>query len=77
MNPRFLLLAALCTPLLAACMSSPPPPPPEAQRKADGNPLEGTVLDAQGQALQRAKAVQDQVKAHDQAQRQAIEDAGG
>lgn len=77
MNVRIVALALVLAPALAACMSSPPPPPPESDRKADGNPLENTVLDTQGRALQKAKDVQNQVKAHDQAQRQAIEDAGG
>jgi len=58
-----LLLAAA----LAGCSSSTPPPPAAALPAATAtqpadpnkNPLAGTVLEAQGDAMQKARGVQD------------------
>jgi len=47
--------------LLAGCQPQNPTPPQAATADAKANPLEGTVLETQGEALQKAKAVQDLV----------------
>ncbi|MBK6727230.1 MAG: hypothetical protein IPG63_08235 [Xanthomonadales bacterium] len=51
---------------LAACSSEPAPVDPAVQAERTdpkGNPLEGTVLDAQGEALKKARGVQDTLDA--------------
>lgn len=51
---------------LAACSSEPAPLDPAVQaERADpkGNPLAGTALDAQGEALKKARGVEDTLNA--------------
>ena len=68
-----LLFASLF--VLAGCGPSAETPPPAAD--APPPVRTPTVLDPQLQALERAKAVQAQIDAQAEAQRQAIKDAGG
>ena len=67
----------LLLPLLLVACAQPTPPPPASTTPASGNPLENTVLETQGRALQKAKDVQKQVNDRDAAQRKAMEEAGG
>jgi len=70
---RLLLCCVLLA--LAACSK---PQPPEKERPVDPQAQKATELhDAIQAPIERAKAVDDQVEKADQAQRQAIEDAGG
>ena len=62
--------------MLSACAPA-TAPAPAATAPASGNPLENTVLDAQGKALQQARDVQKQVEAQAAAQRKAIDEAEG
>lgn len=62
---------------LMACSTEPPPVDPAVQaERADpkGNPLKGTVLDAQGEALKKARNLEDQM-ARDAEQRRREIDA--
>lgn len=73
---RPLIVVLVVCLLLAACAESPPPPPPEA-KDPKANPLAGTVLDAQGEALRKAKQVDQAVLDQAEAQRKAIDAAEG
>lgn len=56
-----LIVCSLC---FAACSSEAPPLDPAVQaerRDPKGNPLAGTVLDAQGEALKKARNLEDQM----------------
>ncbi|MBK8285475.1 MAG: hypothetical protein IPK97_11700 [Ahniella sp.] len=75
MNHRTFYPSLLLTLLLTAC--APPPPPPASTAPQKGNPLENTVLDTQGRALQQARDVQKQVEDQAAAQRKAIDEAEG
>lgn len=51
----------VCSLSFAACSSETPPVDPAVQaerRDPKGNPLEGTVLDGQGEALKKARGVE-------------------
>lgn len=67
-----------CVIALAGC-TAPAPPASDSQPSVDGGaePKPSTVLDPQLQALDKARAVEKQVDEAAQAQRKAIEDAGG
>ncbi len=70
-----LILAAACG--FTACSSEAPPTDPAVQaERADpkGNPLEGTVLDAQGEALQKARGVEDTLQQSEQQRRAEIDE---
>jgi hypothetical protein len=64
----FFLLVAV----LAAC-SEPTPSAPPAE--ANDNPLQGTVLQDQGEVLRRAKEVEDAINNADQERRDQIDAA--
>ncbi|MBL0028750.1 MAG: hypothetical protein IPO95_06675 [Rhodanobacteraceae bacterium] len=69
-----LTLAAACG--LTACSTEAPPADPSVQaERADpkGNPLEGTVLDAQGEALKKARGLEDQMAADAEQRRKEID----
>jgi len=64
---------------LAACSSEPAPVDPAVQaERADpkGNPLAGTVLDAQGEALKKARGVQDTLDQAAERRREEADSAG-
>jgi hypothetical protein len=66
MTIRVLTAAISALLALAACSTETAPVDPAVQaERADpkGNPLEGTVLDAQGEALKKARGVQDTLDA--------------
>jgi hypothetical protein len=72
-RPAWLALASLIA--LAAC--APAPEGAAAPAATEPPPRPATVLDPQLQALDKAKAVEQQVEDQAQAQREAIERAGG
>ncbi len=58
--------------VLAACSK----PAPESKPAVDQNkPLQGTVLQAQGEALQRAKEVEDTINQADERRRAELDGA--
>jgi hypothetical protein len=62
---------------LVACSTEAPPVDPAVQAERSdpqGNPLKGTVLDAQGEALKKARNLEDQM-AEDAARRRQEIDA--
>lgn len=64
--------------ILAACAEETPPPAPAPTTKdPNANALEGTVYDAQGKALRKANEVDQAVLDQADAQRKAIDEAGG
>ncbi|WP_395790549.1 hypothetical protein [Aquimonas sp.] len=63
--------------VLAGCGRAAETAPPGAEVDTPPPARTPTVLDPQLQALERAKAVQAQIDAQAEAQRQAIKDAGG
>lgn len=71
-----IMLLPVC--FLAACSDPPPPAEPQAAAKdPNANAFEGTVYDAQGKALRKAKEVDQAVLDQAEAQRKAIDEAGG
>lgn len=64
---------------LAACSSEPAPLDPAVQaERADpkGNPLAGTALDAQGEALKKARGVEDTLDQAAERRREEADAAG-
>lgn len=70
-----LIFASLA--VLTGCGRTAETAPPAAEVDTSAPARTPTVLDPQLQALERAKAVQAQIDAQAEAQRQAIKDAGG
>lgn len=69
---RLIVLALLSMSVLSACGSdAPPPPPPPPAAPAP------TVLDDQLKAIDKAKAVEQQLMDEKAKQDKALEDAGG
>ena len=69
-----LTVVALCA--LVACSTEAPPVDPAVQAEgADpkGNPLEGTVLDAQGEALKKARNLGDEMNKQAEQRRKEID----
>ena len=69
-----LTVVALCA--LVACSTEAPPVDPAVQaERADpeGNPLEGTVLDAQGEALKKARNLGDEMNKQAEQRRKEID----
>ena len=69
-----LTVVALCA--LVACSTEAPPVDPAVQaERADpkGNPLEGTVLDAQGEALKKARNLGDEMNQQAEQRRKEID----
>lgn len=73
---RFSVLLVVLT--LAACAEeAPPSAPAPAAKDPNANALEGTVYDAQGKALRKANEMEKAVLDQADAQRKAIDEAGG
>ena len=72
---RLALLALFaCFTLIACTETSPPDAATQAeQRDPKGNPLKGTVLDAQGEALKKARNLEDQMNAAAEQKREEID----
>lgn len=73
---RMILLTSVMIGGLLACSSEAPPVDPAVQaERADpkGNPLEGTVLDAQGEALKKARNLEDQMMQDAEKRREEID----
>lgn len=74
MQVRVLITALMLA--LAACSAEPPPPPaPTAAKDAQANPLAGTVLEGQGEAMQKARAVEDTLQKAAQARERQLDEA--
>lgn len=71
---RLIVLALLSMSVLSACGSDAPPPPPPPPPPAAPAP---TVLDDQLKAIDKAKAVEQQLMDEKAKQDKALEDAGG
>ena len=73
---RMIALAYTVVVGLVACSTEAPPVDPAVQaERADpkGNPLKGTVLDAQGEALKKARNLEDQMAQDAEKRRQEID----
>ena len=70
-------LVALASLALGACTETAPTDPATRAERADpkGNPLKGTVLDAQGEALKKARGVEDTLAKSAEARREAADAA--
>lgn len=72
--PMLLVLATLA---LGACTETAPTDPATQAERTDpqGNPLKGTVLDAQGEAMKKARGVEDTLAQSAEARREAADAA--
>lgn len=73
---RMILLTSVMIGGLLACSTEAPPVDPAVQaERADpkGNPLKGTVLDAQGEALKKARNLEDQMMQDAEKRREEID----
>lgn len=71
------MLLALASLALGACTGTAPADPATQAERADpqGNPLKSTVLDAQGEALKKARGVEDTLAKSAEARREAADAA--
>lgn len=73
---RMIVLALTLTCTLVGCSTEAPPVDPAVQAERNdpkGNPLKGTVLEAQGEALKTARNLGDQMNKQVEQQRDEID----
>jgi hypothetical protein len=74
---RTLIVMLLVSGLIACSTETPPTDPATQAERTDpqGNPLKGTVLDAQGEAMKKARGVEDTLAKSAEARREAADAA--